>query len=37
MSRRKFTDEQIALALQQTEQTSEGETIRRLGIAPATF
>lgn len=37
MSRRKFSDEQIALALQQAEQTSVGETIRRIGIAPATF
>jgi len=37
MSRRKFRDEQIAMALQQAEQTSVGEMVRRLGVAPATF
>ena len=37
MKRKKFTDEQIALALHHAEQTSIEETLRRFGVSPATF
>ena len=37
MKRRKFTDEQIVLALQHAEQTNVSDTLRRFSVSPATF
>ena len=37
MKSRKFTDEQIVLALQHAEQTNVPDTLRRFSVFPATF
>ena len=37
MKRKRFNDEQIALALHHAEQAWVEETLRRFGVSPATF